>query len=87
MTDKNDTITFDLERMKKAVEGPFFTLPNDLSMEDLKEFITKAADGKIEPDEGAKEACNSVAHPLKNTNIKLVDTHKGEMSVHIVKGN
>lgn len=50
---ENNNVTFDLERMKKAVEGPFFTLPNGLSMEEFKEFIIKAANGEIEPDEPA----------------------------------
>lgn len=38
-------------------------------------------------EQAKREAFNSVTHHLKNTNIKLVDLHKGEMSVHIVKGN
>jgi len=34
-----------------------------------------------------REARNSVAHICKNTNVKLIDAHKGEMNVHIQEGH
>lgn len=34
---------FDLDRMKKAVEGPSIELPKGLSREELKEYLKKRA--------------------------------------------
>lgn len=34
-----------------------------------------------------REAEASVRHHLRNTNIRLIDPHKGEMNVHIQEGN
>lgn len=37
------TVNFDLERMKKAVAGPFITIPEGLTREQVREFITGEA--------------------------------------------
>ena len=34
-----------------------------------------------------REAEVSVRHMTRNTNVRLVDTHKGEMNVHISEGH
>lgn len=35
---------FDLERMKKAVEGPSIELPKGLNREELREYLKKRAE-------------------------------------------
>lgn len=37
------TVNFDLERMKKAIAGPFITIPEGLTREQICEFITGEA--------------------------------------------
>lgn len=49
MSDSN--FSYDLERMRLAVESPTFTMPDGLSREETMEYIIKAANGEIEPDE------------------------------------
>lgn len=49
MSDAN--FSYDLDRMRLAVESPTFTLPEGLNREEIMEYITKAANGEIEPDE------------------------------------
>ncbi|QGZ16375.1 hypothetical protein Hena1_02250 [Erwinia phage Hena1] len=34
-----------------------------------------------------REAQKSVSHICRNTNVRLIDTHKGEMNVHIQEGH
>lgn len=49
MSDAN--FSYDLERMRLAVESPTFTMPEGLSREETMAYIIKAANGEIEPDE------------------------------------
>lgn len=36
-------VNFDLERMKKAIEGPYITIPEGLTRKQIREFITGEA--------------------------------------------
>lgn len=43
---KRDEINFDLERMKKAVEGPFRAIPSGLTLEQLRQWMLQPAERK-----------------------------------------
>lgn len=42
-SDSDVTVTFDLERMKKALEGPFHVIPAGLTANEINEFILSIA--------------------------------------------
>ena len=46
-------VNFDLERMKKAIEGPYITIPEGLTRKQIREFILGQAK-RIEREGGGK---------------------------------
>ena len=45
-----EPIHIDIERMKRALAGPRWTIPPGLSHEELSQFINDCAAGKVPPD-------------------------------------
>jgi hypothetical protein len=43
-------VHIDIERMKRALAGPRWTIPNGLSRAERRRYITDCANGKIAPD-------------------------------------
>lgn len=44
---------FDIARMERAIAGPRWTMPPGLSREQMREYITRCANGEIPPDKAA----------------------------------
>jgi hypothetical protein len=51
----NEPVHIDRERMERALAGPRFTLPTGLTTEEMMQYITDCAEGKIKPDEPAAD--------------------------------
>jgi hypothetical protein len=47
--ERGDAQVFDIERMKRALASPRFTIPNGLTHEERRQFILDCAAGKIAP--------------------------------------
>jgi hypothetical protein len=43
-------VHIDIERMKRALAGPRWTLPNGLTHEQICQYMTDCAEGRIAPD-------------------------------------
>ncbi len=39
MGDRDEEVNFDLERMEKAIQGPYYRIPSGLTPEQLREWM------------------------------------------------
>ena len=44
-------VGFDLEKMEEAIKGPFYTMPDDLSVEEMREWFKEFANNTDEENE------------------------------------